>query len=218
MSRTTGARTVGRCHEIPSCRPSAATARPWNSFGGATGELSHDAIIAHRAWMLRLMRVLARCARLIAERETLSLRVAIGAPQASLRRRGARNAARVPCSLDPGRVDRAARTRGGGGAQAGRRVIPTHGSIHRMGREKATITLDRVKVDTARSLIRSTSISATIDVALDRLIRGEQLRRDVAAYTTTPPDVDELAIADLPVKFDLDDDEVDYDAVYGGRR
>jgi hypothetical protein len=87
-----------------------------------------------------------------------------------------------------------------------------------MGREKATITLDRVKVDTARSLIRSTSISATIDVALDRLIRGEQLRRDVAAYTTTPPDVDELAIADLPVKFDLDDDEVDYDAVYGGRR
>lgn len=87
-----------------------------------------------------------------------------------------------------------------------------------MSREKATITLDRVKVDTARSLIRATSISETIDVALDRLIRGEQLRRDVAAYTTRPPDVDELAIADLPVKFDLDDDEVDYDAVYGRRR
>ncbi len=87
-----------------------------------------------------------------------------------------------------------------------------------MAREKSTITLDRVKVDTARSLIRATSISETIDVALDRLIRSEQLRRDVAAYTTRLPDVDELAIADLPVEFDLDDDEVDYDAVYGGRR
>lgn len=87
-----------------------------------------------------------------------------------------------------------------------------------MAREKSTITLDRVKVDTARSLIRATSISETIDVALDRLIRGEQLRRDVAAYMATPSGADELAVADLPVELDLDDDEVDYDAVYGGRR
>jgi hypothetical protein len=87
-----------------------------------------------------------------------------------------------------------------------------------MAREKATITLDRAKADTARSLIRATSISETVDVALDRLIRSEQLRRDVAAYVNYPPSADELAIADLPVELDLDDDEVDYDAVYGKRR
>lgn len=87
-----------------------------------------------------------------------------------------------------------------------------------MAREKATITLDRAKVDTARSLIHAASISETVDVALDRLIRSEQLRRDVAAYTTHPPAADELAVTDLPVEFDLDDDEVDYDALYGTRR
>lgn len=87
-----------------------------------------------------------------------------------------------------------------------------------MAREKATITLDRAKADTARSLIRATSISETVDVALDRLIRSEQLRRDVAAYTTDPPAADELAITDLPVEFDLDDDEVDYESLYGRRR
>jgi hypothetical protein len=87
-----------------------------------------------------------------------------------------------------------------------------------MAREKSTITLDRIKADTARSLIDAASISETIDVALDRLIRSEQLRRDVAAYRATPPAADELAVADLPVQFDLDDDDVDYDALYGPRR
>jgi hypothetical protein len=31
----------------------------------------------------------------------------------------------------------------------------------------------------------------------------------------TPPSVEELAVADLPVQFDLGDEEVDYDALYG---
>ncbi len=87
-----------------------------------------------------------------------------------------------------------------------------------MAREKATITLDRAKADTARSLIRAASISETVDVALDRLIRSEQLRRDVAAYANEPPAADELALGDLPVELDLDDAEVDYDAVYGKGR
>jgi hypothetical protein len=87
-----------------------------------------------------------------------------------------------------------------------------------MAREKATVTLDRAKVATARTLIRAKSISETIDAALDRLIRTEQVRRDVAVYTGKPITEDELAIVDLPVELDLGDDDVDYDAIYGKRR
>jgi hypothetical protein len=87
-----------------------------------------------------------------------------------------------------------------------------------MARQKATVTIDRDKLETAKSLIAVRSMSETIDVALDRLIRVEQLRRDVAAYARAPFTVDELDIADLPVKLDLDDDDVDYEAHYGKRR
>ena len=85
-----------------------------------------------------------------------------------------------------------------------------------MARQKATVTLDRDKVEEARVLIGGRSMSEVIDVALDRLIRTERLRRDVEAYTHQPQDRAELGIADLAVSFDLDDDEVDYDALYGG--
>jgi hypothetical protein len=55
-------------------------------------------------------------------------------------------------------------------------------------------------------------------VTLDRLIRTEQLRRDVAAYARQPPTDHELGIADVPVEFDLADESVDYDATYGRRK
>jgi hypothetical protein len=87
-----------------------------------------------------------------------------------------------------------------------------------MAREKATFTIDRHKLETAKALIGAASLSETIDVALDRLIRGEQLRRDVAAYARQPFTADELALADLPVELDLDDDDVDYERIYGKRR
>jgi hypothetical protein len=87
-----------------------------------------------------------------------------------------------------------------------------------MAREKATVTLDRAKVDVARSLLRAKSVSETIDVALDRLIRFERLRADVAAYRVAPLDEVELAIADLPVELDMGDEDIDYDALYGKRR
>ena len=61
------------------------------------------------------------------------------------------------------------------------------------------------------------SVSEVIDVALGRLIRSEQLRRDVEAYSRRPPTAEEIALAHLPVTLDLDDDEVDYDAHYGQR-
>jgi len=87
-----------------------------------------------------------------------------------------------------------------------------------MAREKATVTLDRRKADRARALIQAKSISETIDVALDRLIRAAELRRDVAAYGREPLTKEELLVVDLPVELDLDDDEVDYEALYGKRR
>ena len=84
-----------------------------------------------------------------------------------------------------------------------------------MAREKATVTIDRAKLERAKALVRSRTMSETIDVALDRLIRAEELRRDVAAYVSAPPTEDELALGDLPVELDLDDEAVDYDALYG---
>ena len=84
-----------------------------------------------------------------------------------------------------------------------------------MVRDKATITLDRGKAHKARALTGSSSVSAVIDVALDRLIQAEQLRRDVAAYARGPFTYDELAVGDLPVELDLGDDDVDYEALYG---
>ena len=87
-----------------------------------------------------------------------------------------------------------------------------------MAREKATVTIDRDKLELAKELIQVRTMSETIDVALDRLIRGEQLRRDVEAYAKGPPTADELALADLPLDLDLDDDDVDYEALYGARR
>lgn len=77
------------------------------------------------------------------------------------------------------------------------------------------MTLDRVKVEEARALIGGRSMSEVIEVALDRLIHAERLRRDVAAYAEQPLTQDELAVADLAVDLDLDDDDVDYDALYG---
>ncbi|HEY3141854.1 MAG TPA: hypothetical protein VGJ86_12030 [Acidimicrobiales bacterium] len=84
-----------------------------------------------------------------------------------------------------------------------------------MTRGKATVTLDRDKVEEARLLIGGTSMSEVLDVALDRLIHAEKLRRDVAAYQDLPLGEDDLDVGGLAVEFDLDDDDVDYDAIYG---
>lgn len=84
-----------------------------------------------------------------------------------------------------------------------------------MARSKATIMLDRHKAEAARQLTGAASISDVLDVALDRVLQTAQLRRDIAAYGVQPLSVEELAVADLAVEFDLADDDVDYDAIYG---
>lgn len=87
-----------------------------------------------------------------------------------------------------------------------------------MPREKATITLDRRKVDEARALTGQKSTSAVIDLALERLVRGERLRRDIEAYRRAPLDDDELWAGDLPVEFNLGDGDIDYEKHYGKRK
>jgi len=82
-------------------------------------------------------------------------------------------------------------------------------------RRKATITLDRDKVTRAGVLIGRKSMSDVVDVALERLIRSEELRRDVAAYMRQAPAQEEIDLGELPVRLDLADDDVDYEALYG---
>jgi hypothetical protein len=84
-----------------------------------------------------------------------------------------------------------------------------------MAREKVTVTLDREKVRAAMTLSGSRSMSDAIDAALDRFIDDAELRRDVAAYLREPLAGDEAALGALPVRLDLGDEDVDYDALYG---
>jgi hypothetical protein len=83
-----------------------------------------------------------------------------------------------------------------------------------MVRRKATITLDREKAADAMALVEVHTMSEVIDLALSRLIHAERLRRDIAAYRQTPPADVDIALADIPVTFDLDDADVDYEADY----
>lgn len=85
-------------------------------------------------------------------------------------------------------------------------------------REKATITLDRRKAQAAKALVHAKTISETVDIALERLIRLERLRRDVEAYGRHPPTDDEIGLGELGVRLDLGDADVDYDAVYGKKK
>lgn len=103
--------------------------------------------------------------------------------------------------------------RASAGRVAGRGGVLPSGSIIAMAKEKATITLDRRKAEEARALVGAESTSAVVDVALDRLIRLERLRRDIGAYRAAPPTDDEVALADLAGGALLDDD-TDWAALY----
>ena len=81
-----------------------------------------------------------------------------------------------------------------------------------MAKDKVTITLDRSKAADARVLVGAGSTSEVIDLALDRLIRAERLRLDIAAYRRVPPTEDEVALASLAAS-GLEDD-TDWEAIY----
>jgi hypothetical protein len=82
-----------------------------------------------------------------------------------------------------------------------------------MAKEKVTISLDRRKADKARALVAARSTSEVIDLALERLIDAERLRRDIAAYRRIPPDDSEGRIAELAATNGLAD-ETDWEALY----
>lgn len=84
-----------------------------------------------------------------------------------------------------------------------------------MPKEKVTITLDRSKAESARALVGAASTSEVVDIALDRLIRAERLRGDVAAYRRVPPTgaETELALLDAAA-LDDPDDTVDWEMLY----
>jgi hypothetical protein len=82
-----------------------------------------------------------------------------------------------------------------------------------MAKDKATITLDRAKAAAARDLLGVGSTSKVIDVALDRLIRSERIRADIAAYRREPPTQDEIDLASVGDVSGIGDD-TDWEALY----
>jgi len=76
-----------------------------------------------------------------------------------------------------------------------------------MAKEKATITIDRAKLAEARALLGAGSASAAVDIAITEVIRRGRLRRDVEAYTASPPTAEEVALGQVrPDWADLADD------------
>jgi hypothetical protein len=83
-----------------------------------------------------------------------------------------------------------------------------------MAKEKATITVDRAKLQQARQLTGARSASQAIDIALDELIRLERVRQDVAAYIAHPQSEDEIALARRTPDWSALADDTDWEALY----
>lgn len=82
-----------------------------------------------------------------------------------------------------------------------------------MAKEKVTITLDRSKVAAVRALVEVRTTSEAIDLALDRLIGAERLRRDVVAYSLLPLTEAEIDPSVWGKAFELDDG-TDWEGLY----
>ncbi len=83
-----------------------------------------------------------------------------------------------------------------------------------MAREKATITVDREKLERVRRLTGAASASQAIDIALGELLRLDEVRRDVVRYSQQPQTLEEVALASTPPDWaDLADD-TDWDGLY----
>lgn len=83
-----------------------------------------------------------------------------------------------------------------------------------MTKWKTTISVERSKIDQAQQMTGAGTISATVDIALDRLIRSERLRRDIAAYAATPPTEEEAALATIDPDWSNLTDDTDWESVY----
>lgn len=86
-----------------------------------------------------------------------------------------------------------------------------------MAKEKATITVDREKLEEARAVLGATSVSGTIDIALSEVIRRARLRRDIEAYAAHPPTDEERLLADASPEWADLADETDWEAEWPER-
>jgi Arc/MetJ family transcription regulator len=104
--------------------------------------------------------------------------------------------------------DRAPKALGRTGGRPDRWQLGTGGGkVPYMAREKVTITADREKLAEVTRVTGALSTSAAVDLALDELLRLDRIRRDVAAYRSTPPTSEELALGlATPANVDLADD------------
>lgn len=73
---------------------------------------------------------------------------------------------------------------------------------------------EREKVDRVRAITGAASASDAIDRALDDLLRLEQLRNDIAAYTAEPPTIEEIALGQFASRASDLADDTDWEAVY----
>jgi hypothetical protein len=85
-----------------------------------------------------------------------------------------------------------------------------------VAKDKATVTLDRTKVALARALVGARSTSEVLDIALDRLIRGERQRHDIEVDRHLPPQ-QESALVEFAATAGLHDD-TDWQALYAAER
>jgi hypothetical protein len=81
-----------------------------------------------------------------------------------------------------------------------------------MAKQKATITVDRAKLEEARALLGAGTASAAIDIALTDVIHRARLRKDVQAYLGTPPTDDEAGIGEARPEWGGLADDVDWEA------
>lgn len=84
-----------------------------------------------------------------------------------------------------------------------------------MAKAKVSVTLDRDKIDQARALVPTPSVSELIDLALDRLVSTELDRRHLAGYARHPVEGIEVEWAELPRAIEPPDDETDWASLYG---
>ena len=81
-----------------------------------------------------------------------------------------------------------------------------------MAKSKISVTLDPMRLEQARSLLPTASVSELLDVALARLIDEELDRRHVDGYRRFPSDADIEGVAAIS-RNQLSDD-VDWAALY----
>jgi Arc/MetJ family transcription regulator len=87
--------------------------------------------------------------------------------------------------------------------------------LNSMPRVKTTVSIDQSNLQAACELLGTTSTSEVVDIALERYVRAERLLRDIRGYLAQPPTPEELLFAEVAAEFDLGDDHVDYEALYG---